>query len=74
MFLIEYYDGEFIDAEKINYIQINASGVRFTLSGDVESLYEVDNGMAGVFINNLQAINDNPCGLEAKLKELQEDN
>ena len=74
MFLIEYEDGKYIDGEKLDYIQLAASGVEFTLSGDTETLYKVDNGMAGIFVNNLQAINDNRSGLKVKLKELQEAN
>tara|TARA_R110000851_G_scaffold302632_1_gene459913 strand:- start:5 stop:232 length:228 start_codon:yes stop_codon:yes gene_type:complete len=71
MFLIEYDEGKYIDGEKLDYIHLSNRCVQFSLSGD-KTLYEVDNGMAGIFVNNLQAINDNPSGMEAKLKELQE--
>tara|TARA_R110000850_G_scaffold250986_1_gene376124 strand:- start:247 stop:480 length:234 start_codon:yes stop_codon:yes gene_type:complete len=72
MFLIEYEEGSYIDAEKIDFIKLSTEGVIFTLSGDIETVYRVGNGMAGVFINNLQAINDNPNGIEAKLRELMD--
>jgi hypothetical protein len=72
MFLIEYEEGSYIDAEKIDIIELSTEGVIFTLSGNMDATYYVDNGMAGLFINNLQAINDNPNGIEAKLRGLMD--
>ena len=65
MFLIEFESGKFIDAERIDYININDGEVIFTLSGDVESLYKVTEGLAGTFVNNLQALNDNINSVES---------
>lgn len=74
MFLIEYEEGKYIDGEKLDYIGLSGSRIQFTLSGDTKTLYKVNNGLAGTFVNNLQAIDNNRSGLEAKLRELREAN
>lgn len=74
MFLIEFEEGKYIDGEKLDYIGLSGSRIQFTLSGDTETLYKVNNGLAGTFVNDLQAIDNNRSGLEAKLRELREAN
>jgi hypothetical protein len=59
MFLIQFESGKFIDAEKIDYINVNEGEVIFTLINDTDSMYKVDDGMVSMFLNNLGALNDN---------------
>lgn len=59
MFLIQYQNGKFADAERIDYINVNCGEVIFTLTGDEDSMYTVDSDRADIFLNNLGALNDN---------------
>ena len=70
MFLIEVESGKFVDAEKIDYININEGEVIFTLVGDTESLYKVSEELTNTFCNNLQAINSSITNIESKYKEV----
>jgi hypothetical protein len=65
MFLIQYKEGDFLDAEKISTIYINNKGVvMFCLDGDLE-VYTVDKELANIFMNNLQSINSGIQNIEA---------
>lgn len=72
MFLIEIESGKFIDAEKIDYLNLNEGEVIFTLIGDATSLYKVDEDFAAAFCNNLQVINSNINSVEIKYRELSD--
>tara|TARA_R110002050_G_scaffold10642_2_gene36275 strand:+ start:1156 stop:1395 length:240 start_codon:yes stop_codon:yes gene_type:complete len=69
MFLIEYGEGLFINADKIDWLQINSVGkITFTCTGDTETVYKVDSDYASSFVNNIQALS---CvgGIEGKYHE-----
>jgi len=72
MFLIEIESGKFVDAEKIDLINLNGGEVVFTLTSDNESLYKVDKDLTATFCNHLQAINANINSVEAKFRELNQ--
>jgi hypothetical protein len=71
MFLIEIKQGEFINAEVIDYISIIEQKVEFTLSGDGWN-YKVDKDYIGGFLNHLQALNNNITSISARFRELSE--
>ena len=70
MFLIQFESGKFIDAERIDYINVNEGEVLFTLRGDLESTYKVSDEFIDVFLNNLGALNVNIDCVQACYKEL----
>jgi|TARA_R110000824_G_scaffold192484_3_gene374690 hypothetical protein len=75
MFLIEIAKGQFIDAEKIDYIDLSKD-VRFTLSGEIEGCYVVEKNYRSTFVNNLQALNQNIVSVEKcyyNLKDAEEE-
>lgn len=59
MFLVEYQDNQFINAEDIQWVSIEVGVVKFTFRGDSETLYTVANQHCPGFVNNLQALNGN---------------
>jgi hypothetical protein len=64
MFLIEFKKGQFIDAERINYIVINTR-VTFTISGDNGNPFTVDEVVENQFLNLMQKLNKG-CDIEAR--------
>ncbi len=60
MFLIEIGKGSFVDAEKIDCINIYDGKVTFTINGDIETLYSVSTDYNDKFLNHLGAMNNNP--------------
>ena len=70
MFLIEYENGKFINGKNVKYINLNEEEILFTLDGDNESCFKVDEKFAGKFVNNLQALNGNIQSVECKFREL----
>ena len=73
MFLIEFDKGKFIDAERIDYINLNDNEIIFTLAGDTQSLYRVEKSYESLFCNNLQAINGN-INIDSVYLKLKKDN
>jgi hypothetical protein len=59
MFLIEFSEGQFIDAERINYVWITSRRVKFSISSDNDTLFIVDEVNEKLFLNQLQALNTN---------------
>ena len=59
MFLVEFQKDEFIDGERIDYISLTNNKVTFTLSGDSESLFTVEKILEPLFMNHIQALNNN---------------
>ena len=72
MFLVEITKGIFINAEEIDYIDVSKAGiVRLSLRSDSDNVFNVDLEFQSVFINNLQAINDNyNHNIESKYHEV----
>ena len=68
-FFIEYLEGQFIDAEKVNWIEIKAGQVSFSTGGDPDTIYICEGKYACYFINNMQAINQN-FNLERRYHEI----
>ena len=68
-FFIEYREGQFIDAEKVNWIEIKEGQVSFTVSGEPETIYICEGKYACCFINNMQALNLN-FNLERRYHEI----
>lgn len=65
MFLIEYDNGLFVNANDINWVGITASDSRFTLKGDVQSVFTIGKDHCKTFFNHLQALNDNITNIES---------
>jgi hypothetical protein len=65
MFLIEYQEGKFIDAERINYISLNGP-ITFTIDGENDMAFTVSEEAESLFLNNLQALNCNPTNMQAR--------
>ena len=63
MFLIQISKDRFIDAEKIDQININ-TGIRIFMTNDLESCYKIEEGYESTFMNNLQALNKNIVSIE----------
>ena len=70
MFLIEYKKGEFINAKRLDWININKGKVGFTIQGDNESSFFVDPSYQDSFLNHLQSLNDNIVNVQSKFNEL----
>ena len=66
MFLIEYEEGAYINAEMINWVEVDKRSVEFTLTGDNESVYRVCKDHQECFVNHLQGFNTNISSVEAK--------
>ena len=66
MFLIEYEEGAYINAEMINWVEVDKGSVEFTLTGDNESVYRVCKDHQESFVNHLQGFNTNIYSVEAK--------
>jgi hypothetical protein len=63
MFLIQIAKGTFINAEKIDFIDIN-TGIKVYLTNDDQSCYKIEEGYESTFMNNLQALNQNIVSVE----------
>lgn len=73
MFLVEYVNGNFINASLIDWVDFKGSIIRFTVSGDTETLYNVQEDYCQSFINNLQALNSNIINnIETRFNEINE--
>jgi len=59
MFLIEYKAGWFVDGERIDWISVVGNLVQFTVAGDIEDSYVVDKKLNSMFLNHLNALNNN---------------
>lgn len=59
MFLIEYSEGSFISANRIEWIQVKKDTLKFTVESDPEAPFTVSEDYREVFLNNLSAINQN---------------
>lgn len=59
MFLIKYDDGQYIDAEKIEWLQVKDGKISFTVTADTDTIYTVGADYEDIFINNIYAIDDN---------------
>jgi hypothetical protein len=66
MFLIEFKEDMFIDAERINFINLTDDKVKFTLAGDDDLICTVDKNMERPFLNQLQALNQSLTNPEAR--------
>lgn len=71
MFLIEYSDGQYVDGERISWIDVYNSEVRFTLSCDSKCIYDVDPENADLFLNHLSALNDNLTSIQGRYNALK---
>jgi hypothetical protein len=67
MFLIEFKEDQFIDAERIIQLNINNSRVTFTIY-DAETMVDilVDKLIEGPFLNELQALNQSLTNPQAR--------
>jgi hypothetical protein len=70
MFLIEYQKDIFIDAERINFINLSDNKVRFTHASDVDLVCTVDKGLEGSFLNNLQVVNASLANPQARHNQI----
>ena len=59
MFLIEFNENTYIDAERIVYLCLDNNKVTFTIDGEPENIYKVDSSIECQFLNQLQALNSN---------------
>ena len=68
-FFIEFREGQFIDGEKVNWIEVKEGQVNFTFDGEAETFYSCKGKYGFNFINNMQAINQN-FNLESRYHEI----
>ena len=62
IFLIEYAKGCFVNGYEVTHLHVSNDRVEFTLKGhDSSWFYVVDGDKEDMFLNHLQAINDNKC-------------
>ena len=71
MFLIEFKKDMFIDAGRINFINLTDDKVKFTLAGDDELICLVDENMESQFLNQLQALNQSLTNPVARLHDIK---
>ena len=65
MFLIEFSESQFIDAERINHLNINDNKVTFTICGEPVTIFTVDKEIECRFLNQFQALNQSLTNPEA---------
>jgi len=65
MFLIEYDNGLFVNANEISWVDVKAGSARFTLKGESSNIYAVGADHCKTFFNHLQALNDNIANIES---------
>jgi hypothetical protein len=70
MFLIEFKEGQFIDAERINYLSLHNVAVTFAIDGDDGNEYTVDKVIERPFLNQLQALNASLTNPEARHNQI----
>ena len=58
MWLIEFDSGRFVDAERIDTLDLN-DGIAFTLTGENNAFCSVEKNLESSFLNSLQALNSN---------------
>ncbi len=71
MFLIEWKKGAFVNGELVDSVTVKNESVVFTMSGDIECSYTVDNEFQKSFVNNLQAIDENGGTVERAYNQAQ---
>lgn len=74
MYLIEYDVGAFVDAEKIEWIDVRNGEVLFTIAGGSGSVYQRcfkcgNKELAQNFINNLGVLNTNIQSIRASFEK-----
>ena len=67
-FFIEYEEGRFIDAKRINYLSTTNGVIKFTLTYEPRLGFTVAKSQEKTFLNHLQSINDNIVNLEGLVK------
>lgn len=73
IFLIEYAKSCFVNGCEITHLYVSNDRVVFTLKGrDSDSCYVVDKDKESMFLNHLQAINDNLVNVQTYHRELKE--
>jgi hypothetical protein len=74
MFLIEFKKDMFIDAERINFINLTDDKVKFTLAGDDNLICTVDKNMERPFLNQLRGLNAGLTNPEARHNHINNPN
>lgn len=69
MYLIEYSEGSFVNAENIDWLQIKDSGELVFETASDPTPFTVDIDMHERFLNQLQALNSNICNVEHRYSE-----
>jgi len=70
MWLIEYSEGNFVDARKIEFFSVVRGKAKFwTVSG---SQHEVHDDYIASFLNQYQTLNANPVNVEQRYYQLKE--
>lgn len=71
MFLLEYAKGQFINANQIQWISVRIAGkVVFSVLGDPEGEFTVDDDFQYTFLNHLQCFNTNITDLAKRYGEI----
>lgn len=73
MWLIEYDTGKFINAERIVGIEMSSNGVVWFWSEVEDSGYRVAPEFTELFLNNIQALNNNIQNIEGRYYKLKSD-
>tara|TARA_R110000851_G_scaffold267209_1_gene419661 strand:+ start:439 stop:669 length:231 start_codon:yes stop_codon:yes gene_type:complete len=71
MYLIEYSDGRFVDAERIDTLDLS-EGIKFTLTAESETFYTVEKNLESSFVNSLQALNLNIQNIEKSFRAIKD--
>jgi hypothetical protein len=71
MFLVEWNRGRFINAERIDRLNIYADRISFTLMGDAETFFRVESEYTSTFLNHLQVINQNTINIQTRHEEIK---
>lgn len=69
MFLVEYNDGEFIDATKIDWICLRDENIEFSITQN-KSCFFVSRELSETFINHLQALNSSISSIENRFNQI----
>ena len=70
MFLIEFSEGQFIDGERVTYINVGDEQITFALHGENDGVYLVEKGGEHVFLNHMQSLNKNITSISARYEHI----
>jgi hypothetical protein len=71
MFLVQINKNEFVDAERIDWINISKDKITFTCVGSEDHILMVHGEYMSIFLNNVQALDNNATDIQRYFNEIE---